>query len=205
MSVHYRVGMRFYDALSGERCVYRSGRERGVRLLGLRAGDTVVDLGCGTGLSFALLVDAVGPNGRVIGVDASDAMLKVARRRVAKKGWSTVSLVNADALHVTGDDLPAGRVDAVFSSYALSVMADPVGAMERAVSLVKRGGRMGIVDMQRPTGMARVFTPFALAATAAGGADIDAHPWEWLKLHATDLSEDTRRGGHIVAAAGTLS
>ena len=208
--------MRFYDALSGERCVYRAGRVAGIELLGLRRGDTVLDLGCGTGLSFELLVRAVGSEGRVIGVDASTAMLAQAKKRVIRRGWDTVALVHADATSLRwgadSTDLLAGpdsaplpaSVDAVFSAYALSVMAGPEAALVAASALLKPGGRMGIVDMQRPTGVAKVMTPLALAATALGGSDIDAHPWAWLERNGREVRTETRRGGHIVAAAGTV-
>ncbi len=196
--------------------MYRAGRVAGIELLGLRRGDTVLDLGCGTGLSFELLVRAVGSEGRVIGVDASTAMLAQAKKRVIRRGWDTVALVHADATSLRwgadSTDLLAGpdsaplpaSVDAVFSAYALSVMAGPEAALVAASALLKPGGRMGIVDMQRPTGVAKVMTPLALAATALGGSDIDAHPWAWLERNGREVRTETRRGGHIVAAAGTV-
>ena len=211
---NYRVGMRFYDALSGERCVYRAGRVAGVELMGLRPGDTVLDVGCGTGLSFELLVDAVGPTGRIIGVDSSAQMVELASGRVTRNGWSNVRVVHADATTLTAEDLEGDgesvRIDAVFSAYALSVMADPDAALTKAAALLASGGRlgggrMGVVDMQRPTGAARVFTPLARMATAFGGSDIDAHPWEWLEQRGHNLQRTSRRGGHIRVVTGTLS
>ncbi len=206
---NYRVGMRFYDALSGERCVYRAGRVAGVELMGLRPGDTVVDLGCGTGLSFELLVEAVGPTGRVIGMDSSAQMVELASARAARNGWANVRVVHADATTLTAEDLADGgepdRIDAVFSAYALSVMADPHAALARAAAILAPGGRMGIVDMQRPTGAARVFAPLARMATAFGGSDIDAHPWEWLEKRGNNLQRASRRGGHIRVVTGTLA
>lgn len=107
----YEAAAGFYDALSGERCVYRAGRESGVALLALRAGDTVLDLGGGTGLNLALLVDAVGPTGTVIGLDRSPQMLEMARRRVEANGWTSVRLVEADATRFdpgqVANELPA--------------------------------------------------------------------------------------------------
>jgi ubiquinone/menaquinone biosynthesis C-methylase UbiE len=50
-------------------------RKRAIQSLALNHGDTVVDLGCGTGLNFSLLQGQVGPRGRIIGVDLTDAML----------------------------------------------------------------------------------------------------------------------------------
>lgn len=61
-------------------------RQRAVEALNLQQGDTVVEIGCGTGLNFSLLHQAVGPTGRVIGVDLTDAMLAQARQRVAENG-----------------------------------------------------------------------------------------------------------------------
>ncbi|MCL4865691.1 MAG: methyltransferase domain-containing protein [Gemmatimonadales bacterium] len=72
-------------------------RREAVRALALRPGATVVDLGCGTGRNLPLLTSAVGPKGRVIGVDLTSAMLRAAERRIRAHQWTNVELVEADA------------------------------------------------------------------------------------------------------------
>src|SRR6201999_4623466 len=116
----YRKKARHYDLTSRLYPVpaypQRAQRLRAVQALGLRAGDTVVDLACGTGLNFALLQQAVGPGGQIIGVDLTDAMLARAQDRIKAHGWSNVSLVQADA---AGFCFP-GRANAILSTYALT-------------------------------------------------------------------------------------
>ncbi len=181
--------------------------------VGAEEPHVVVDLGCGAG-NLTLLLARRWPAARVLGVDSSPQMLRVAARRVARNHWSNVATVRADATTLSVDDLAATvlaterdpmLVDAVFSVYALSVMSDPAAALSRAAALLTRGGRMGIVDMQRPTGAARAFTPLARVACALGGADIDAHPWEWLETRAHDVRRASRRGGHIQVVTGVLT
>ena len=72
-------------------------RREAVKRLHLKHGDLVVDIGCGTGLNFPWLQEAIGETGRIIGVDLTDAMLEQARLRVATHGWQNVELVQADA------------------------------------------------------------------------------------------------------------
>jgi demethylmenaquinone methyltransferase/2-methoxy-6-polyprenyl-1,4-benzoquinol methylase len=67
-------------------------RARAVDLLGLRAGDTVVDVGCGTGLCFAAILEQIGPGGRLIGIEPTVEMLGQAARRADKAGWTNVDL-----------------------------------------------------------------------------------------------------------------
>ncbi|WP_051479251.1 methyltransferase domain-containing protein [Arthrobacter sp. H5] len=107
----------FYDTLSGEWPVYGAGRRVGIELLRLKPGMTVLDLGCGTGLNFPGLGSAVGPHGRIIGVDRSPAMLVQAQRR----GLSGVTLMEAD-LAGPLPNLPP--VDAVITTYVLSLIPD---------------------------------------------------------------------------------
>lgn len=66
-------------------------------MLALPPGATVVDVGCGTGLNFASTLAAIGPAGRIIGIDASSGMLAAALRRVQVAGWDNVTLVAGDA------------------------------------------------------------------------------------------------------------
>ncbi|MBA2698171.1 MAG: methyltransferase domain-containing protein, partial [Nocardioidaceae bacterium] len=101
----YAQAARFYDVLSLERPVYRPGRLLGVELLGLRAGDTVLDVGCGTGLNLPLLRAAVGEQGTVVGLDLSPQMLSRARRRVRVAGWDNVHLHCGDASTTALDHL----------------------------------------------------------------------------------------------------
>ena len=96
----YTSVARFYDLVSAEP-VYRRGRRLAIPLLDLRPGDTVVDIGCGTGLNFPLLAQAVGRQGHVVGIDASTQMLAQAGRRRLGSAAPRVQLVRADATRST--------------------------------------------------------------------------------------------------------
>jgi SAM-dependent methyltransferase len=72
-------------------------RAAAVRRLRLGAGDVVVDVGCGTGLSFPMLCDAVGPRGLIIGIEQSPHMLSRAQQRVTDNGWQNVRLIETRA------------------------------------------------------------------------------------------------------------
>lgn len=194
-----------YDALSGEWPVYRRGRRAGIALLRPRPGDTVLDLGCGTGLNLAPLRAAVGPTGLLIGVDRSPSMLRVARRRADRHRWGNVALVEADATAFTPADLDAaaGRPvvpDAVLATYALSLMPRWRDALAAARAVARPGARVCVVDLALPRGPLR---PLARLACAAGGADPRRHPWEGVERDARAVTGATLWAGHVEVRAGT--
>ena len=90
----YNVTANLYYLIGFREWAYR---KKAVAALGLDNGDTVVEIGCGTGLNFPLLEQAVGPEGKIIGVDLTDRMLEQAGQRVKRNGWSNVELVHSDA------------------------------------------------------------------------------------------------------------
>src|SRR5450432_4598112 len=110
---HYDITSRLYPAPGYPQ---RAQRLRAVHALGLRAGDSVIDIACGTGLNFPLLEEVIGPDGRIVGVDLTDAMLACAQDRIETNVWSNISLVQADAADF---DFPT-QADAILSTYALS-------------------------------------------------------------------------------------
>jgi demethylmenaquinone methyltransferase/2-methoxy-6-polyprenyl-1,4-benzoquinol methylase len=97
----YRIRAKRYDFTA--QLYYLVGfrewayRKKAVDALALKSGDTVVEIGCGTGLNFGLFEKKVGPKGNIIGVDLTDSMLSVARERVRQNRWSNVELVQSDA------------------------------------------------------------------------------------------------------------
>ena len=121
-----------YDVLSGEWPVYRSGRVTGIGALRLRPGALVLDIGCGTGLNIPLKREAVGPAGRIVGVDASANMLAQARAKAEHLGWENIDLVCADATTLTprwlyghlGPERGPDGAEAVLFTYSLSVMTN---------------------------------------------------------------------------------
>jgi ubiquinone/menaquinone biosynthesis C-methylase UbiE len=121
-------------------------RQQTVAALDVQPGDTVVEIGCGTGLNFELLQQHVGPSGQLIGVDLTDAMLQQARKRVLEEGWQNVTLVQADALAYP---FPAG-VERVISTYALSLIPRCDQIIERAAQALAPGGRLALLELQLP-------------------------------------------------------
>lgn len=200
----YSLGARWYDLVSGERPVYRVGRERGIAVLHVRSGAQVLDIGCGTGLDLAGLVTRIEPGGRIVGVDASEKMLTVARRRVEDAGWRGIHLVRADAAGLD-TALPAGDTfDATLFTYSLSIIRDWRAAFSQALARTCEGGRIVIVDMSYPTGRWRVFAPLALLAFVVGGVDARRAPWRLVEEHCADVRHETVRGGHIHIVSGTV-
>lgn len=199
-----------YDLLSAEWPVYRVGRRLAVPLLHLRAGDTVVDVGCGTGLNFPLLAAAVGP-GHIVGVDSSAQMLAMAQRRVRRLERTSnchfhLHRADARAINRLRTDESALRcgADAVIFTYSLSLMRPWREAWEQALALTRPGTRIAVVDMATPTGPSRLLTPLARLATSLGGSDIKAHPWQALAAHCVDITHRDAWGGHVQVWVGTV-
>lgn len=200
----------FYDLLSAEYPVYRAGRKAGIAALAPRPGDQVLDVGCGTGLNFDLLQAAVGPTGTIVGVDASSRMLDQARRRVQRRGWRNVILLEADATTLCPEDISARiaaaggreRSDAALATCALSIMPEWESAWRHMLELCTPGAVLGVVDMQDTTGPWSVFSPLARLACRLGGADIGARPWRAVERDCKDVVADSARGGHLQIRAG---
>jgi ubiquinone/menaquinone biosynthesis C-methylase UbiE len=95
-------------------------RKMAVSRLQLAPGDTVAEIGCGTGLNFPYLLDAVGQSGRLIGIDLTDAMLTKAKERVRHNGWQNIELVQADA---AAYEFPSG-IDGAISTFALTLVPE---------------------------------------------------------------------------------
>ena len=80
----YRSRARIYDL---ELALFEPVRQRAIGRLRLKSGDRVLDVGCGTGLSFSALEGLVGPEGSIVGIEQSPEMIERARARAADNGW----------------------------------------------------------------------------------------------------------------------
>jgi SAM-dependent methyltransferase len=199
----YGLGAPLYDVVSMERLVYRAGRVAAISCLSLRPGDRVLDVGCGTGLNFGLLTDAVGRSGEVVGVDASAAMLRQARRRIADRSWANVSVVKGDAASL--EPLVDGQFDAVLFTYSLAVITDWREAWLEALGLLRAGGRVVVADTALPVGWWRLLRPVARLALFTGGVDASRQVWNVVLTDTAGASQRVLKGGHIHVAAGTKS
>ena len=130
---------------------FRSFRDVILGAAGVKRGETVVDLGCGTGL---VALAAAEKGGRVIGVDASGEMLERLESRARARGVDGLSLVHGDMRRLPLRD---GSVDVVVSCYAFHHLSDDGKelACAEAFRVLRPGGRFVTVDMMFRLGLAR--------------------------------------------------
>jgi ubiquinone/menaquinone biosynthesis C-methylase UbiE len=180
----YRKKAKHYDTTSRLYPVpgypQRGQRLRAVQALGLRPGASVVEVACGTGLNFSLIEQVIGPEGRLVGVDLTDAMLAQAQHRIDTNGWSNVSLVHADAAEF---DFPA-EVDAILSTYALTQVPECADVIARGAAALSDGGRWVVLDLKVPDNAPRSLAQLGTAlARPFGSIDEWAarRPWEAIR------------------------
>ncbi|MDH3583533.1 MAG: methyltransferase domain-containing protein [Phycisphaerae bacterium] len=128
---------KVYDFTFGR--LLQERHQRAIGELGLRAGDRVLDLGIGTGMTL----DHYPGDVQVVGLDLSAGMLQRAAAKIQDRGLDHVQLLQGDAMR---PPLAAGSFDHVLITHVISVVPDPLCLLRWAARLVRPGGRIVIAN-----------------------------------------------------------
>lgn len=146
----YNSISRYHDLLAKLPYLFgfreHSYRRKAVNALHLKPGDLVVDLGCGTGLNFALLEPIIGNQGKIIGVDMSSGMLAQAQKRIHDNDWQNIELVQSDIVRFQFPD----QVNGILSTWVLSFLPDCTDVILRGCGALTPSGHWAITDQKIP-------------------------------------------------------
>jgi ubiquinone/menaquinone biosynthesis C-methylase UbiE/ketosteroid isomerase-like protein len=204
----YQKGARFYDSFVW--LYYAAGmriglwRRKVIEALALRPGDTVVEIGCGTGLNFALLQEAVGSSGRIIGVDISEAMLERAEARVRDAGWNNVELFCCSAVDY---QFPRG-VGGIFATGVLNYEPAYDQVIARGAQALAPSRRWVVLDYKMPKNWLRYLAPAFIFLGSAFGVSrnlMESHPWESVQRHLRNTQMQELYGGFVYIISGKAS
>ncbi len=205
--------MKWYDVVTPiyDRAISRTYlpyRQVAVQALHLRPRLTVLDIGCGTGLNFELIINMIGNHGTLIGIDSSAKMLNRARQKANRQRWGNVHLLQLDARKFTRNDLKnltgnSIKINSIICTLGFSVFPDWEAVFDRSFDLLENGGRYCIMDIfnDKVTFRTRIVSILA-------NSDNSRQIWEPLRKRCTDYSEERysmTHGDIVVVASGTKS
>ncbi|HKO92620.1 MAG TPA: methyltransferase domain-containing protein [Polyangiaceae bacterium] len=174
-----REQLEFWNGVAADRWVRHQARldralgpfgEAALDRLGIVPGQSVLDVGCGTGETLLSIVRRLGGQGRVVGVDLSGPMLARARERTRE--GAGVELIQADASEYAFGQ----RFDALFSRFGVMFFADPALAFGALRQALRPSGRLGFVCWQRFEDNPWVQLPLQAARTVVADPPLVADP-----------------------------
>ena len=207
--------MKWYDLISplydvAIRSLYEPYRKMVIQKLELQEGETVLDLGCGSGLNFEPIMAEIGPQGILVGVDVSAKMLARAQKVVNQNGWKNVRLFQQDVRRLDAVDFEALMgasvpVDKILCTLGMSVFPEWQVVFDKTFSLLKSGGKYGLMDLFNSDATLSTRLVNLLASS-----EISRQVWEPLHARCVDYHEEKhkamRHGSDvIVIAIGTKS
>lgn len=190
-----------YDFASAFIPFERALRQAAVAALGVGQGASVLDLGCGTGLCLPFLASALGPDGRVTGVDASAASLQRAAQKARRRALPFTPL-HADAADGGWGGSPFGGALAIF---ALSVIPRWEQTIARVAASLAPGAAFVVLEQRYATGFpARLFNPVARAMNAVLRADADRDFAAAMTSAGLDTQTESFHGGSYALHCGRI-
>lgn len=197
-SAKYRFRAAHYDL---ELLPFEPVRTEAIALLDVHAGDTVLDVGCGTGLSFAPLEAKIGAQGRIVGVDPSQEMLALARRRMHQHRWRNIELLEAPA----GSAPLHGQADAALFHFTHDVLRDHA-ALDHLLAHLRPGAHVVAAGLQWAPPWMVPANLFVLGAALYSVTSMEGlgQPWTLLARRLQDLEVRTRGFGGIYVASGRV-
>lgn len=148
-----------------------------------------------------MLHDATGPEGRIIGVDLTDAMLVQARRRVRHAGWKNVQLIQANLAEY---ECPRGT-GAILSTLGLTLVPEYDAVIERGGTSLRPGGRLAVFDLKRPAHWPEWLVRAAVSVNRPFGVSLDLatrHPWQSVRRHLNEVGFREFYGGALYLSVG---
>ncbi|MEZ5703233.1 MAG: methyltransferase domain-containing protein [Burkholderiaceae bacterium] len=194
----YRMRAHQYDL---ELQPFEPLRQEAIARLRLQPGEVVVDVGCGTGLSFAPLMEKLGPTGRVVGIEQCPEMMTRASERIDRSDWKTqVSLIQASAQEAQW----RGRADAAIFHFTHDVLRSPA-AIGNVLAHLRPGARVVATGLQWAAPWAGPVNLFVMGAALYSVTSLDglAQPWSELAKRLQDFEHQPTWMGCVYIATGT--
>jgi SAM-dependent methyltransferase len=168
----------------------------------VRPGQVVLDLGSGAGIDILLAARAVGPTGRVIGVDMTDAMLERARANIAASGLSNVEVRKGII-----EDLPveSGSVDWVISNCVINLSPEKDRVFAEIARVLKPGGRFSISDIVAESMPEALRRNARIHASCLGGAISERAYLDGLRRAGLGTARVTQRHAYDAAQLAAIA
>jgi SAM-dependent methyltransferase len=194
----YRSRARIYDL---ELLLFEPVRQRAIDQLRLKKGDRVLDVGCGTGLSFSALEGLVGTEGSIAGIEQSPEMLERARARAAENSWNNVALVAASVEEAA---IPFAA-DAALFHFTHDIMRTP-GALANVVSHLRPGARIVAAGLKWAPARTMPLNILVWNAALRSTSTLEglARPWSHLERLLSQLEVEQMLGGTVYVAGGVV-
>ena len=202
----YESGAKHYDfttilfRLIGLRM--KAYRSLAIKKLSLQRGNCVIELGCGTGLNFPFLMEQIGPEGRLIGIDLTPGMLDIARVRVDRSGWKNVELIQSD---IAAYDFPEG-VNGVLATGLFGYIPEYDRVIKAASQALVPGGHLAILDGKQPENLPSWLFKIVLKLGGPFGYTpeyFNVRPWESVERYFKETSLEKKYGGMIYILSAT--
>lgn len=194
----YRSRAPIYDL---ELALLTPVRQRAIEMLGLKHGDHALDVGCGTGLSFAALEELIGADGSITGIEQSPEMLELARARAVENQWQNVTLVSSPV----EEALIPRAVDAALFHFTHDIMRTR-SAVANVVKHVRPGGTIVAAGLKWAPLRSMALNPLVWGAAMRSTSTLEglSRPWSHLEQLVPNLVVEEMLAGTVFVVKGTV-